>query len=381
MLAFEGRVPADTIEPGGELVTTVALPPEMEERARSLHDQAFVFDACFSTPGFFKEEAREIQAFLDGGVDGGLATLAAEEQNFVKAVDNINRHLKVFNRHPDKVRMCRSVAELEQCQAEGKVGFVTHFQDTRPIETDLDYLGVFHQLGLRVLQLTYNTQNYVGSGCCELHDAGLSSFGRQVVEECNRLGVLIDLSHCGYDTCRDAIRHSRRPVSLTHVGALAVCPATGRNKPDDILQGVADTGGVIGIAFFAPLVKRNPATHEVLLAGVDDVLDHVDHVVKLVGSDHVGIGSDLSNYYARTLELPAFSSIRSYRPLRPDVFGVGPVDRYDPWPVGLDSHAKMTNLTRGLVKRGYTDADVKKILGGNWLRLFRETWRADYTDR
>ena len=168
------------------------------------------------------------------------------------------------------------------------MGFVWHFQDTRPIETDLDYLKVFHKLGLRVLQLTYNTQNYVGSGCCELHDAGLSSFGREVVEECNRLGMLIDLSHCGYATCWDAIRHTRKPLSLTHVGAHALCPATGRNKPDEILKAVADTGGVIGIAFFAPLVKRNPKTQEVLLAGVDDVIGHIDHVVKLVGATMSG---------------------------------------------------------------------------------------------
>jgi membrane dipeptidase len=355
-------------------MAVLELSAGMEERARSLHQRALIFDACFSTPGFFKEEEREIQAFVDGGIGGGLATVAEEEHNFAKAVDSINKHVRLFRRHPDKIRVCQSVRELEQCKAEGKVGFVLHFQDTRPIETDLDYLEVFHKLGLRVLQLTYNTQNYVGSGCCELHDAGLSSFGREVVKACNRLGLLIDLSHCGYTTCWDAVRHTRKALALTHVGAYALCPAAGRNKPDDIIKAVADTGGVIGLAFFAPLVKRNNETHEVLLADVDDVLDHIDHVARLVGSDHVGIGSDLSNYYARTLDLPPFSSIRSYRPLRPDVFGKGPVDRYDPWPVGLDSHSKMLNLTRGLVKRGYSDEDVVKILGGNWLRLFRETW-------
>ena len=358
-------------------MAVLELSAGMEERARTLHHRAFVFDACFSTPGFFKEEAAEVQAFVDGGIGGGLATVAEEEHNFAKAIDSINKHLRLFGRHPDKIRVCGSVDELERTRAEGKVGFVLHFQDTRPIETDLDYLEVFRTLGLRVLQLTYNTQNYVGSGCCERHDPGLSSFGLRVVEECNRRGILIDLSHCGYGTCRDAIRHTRKPLALTHVGAYALCPATGRNKPDDIIKAVGDTGGVIGIAFFAPLVKRNVETHEVLLADVDDVIDHVDHVVKLVGVDHVGIGSDLSNYYARTLEMPPFSSIRSYRPIRPDVFGVGPVDRYDPWTVGLDSHARMPNLTRGLVKRGYSDQDILKILGGNWLRLFRETWRAE----
>jgi microsomal dipeptidase-like Zn-dependent dipeptidase len=124
-------------------MAVLGLSAGMEERARSLHQRALIFDACFSTPGFFKDEDAEIQAFLDGGIGGGLATVAEEEHNFVKAVDSINKHMWLFTRHPGKVRVCQSVGELEQCKAEGTVGFVWHFQDTRPIETDLDYLEVF----------------------------------------------------------------------------------------------------------------------------------------------------------------------------------------------------------------------------------------------
>ena len=109
-------------------------------------------------------------------------------------------------------------------------------------------------------------------------------------------------------------------------------------------------------------MKRNSETQEVLQGSLEDVLDQIDYAVELLGVDHVGIGTDLTNYFARTLELPPTSSIRSYRPLRPDVFGAGPTDRYDPWPTGLDSHTKMMNLTRGLLTRGYRDDDVLKIL-------------------
>ena len=254
------------------------------------------------------------------------------------------------------------------------MGFVWHFQDTRPIETDLDYLEVFRKLGLRVLQLTYNTQNYVGSGCCELHDAGLSSFGREVVKECNRLGLLIDLSHCGYATCWDAIRHTRKPVALTHVGAYALCPATGRNKPDEILQGRRRHGWrhrdrlLRSPGQAQQCDPRGPAGRR--------GRRHRPHRPRGQAGGKRPCGDRVRPQQLLRTDPrpPPFSSIRSYRPLRPDVFGVGPVDRYDPWPVGLDSHSKMMNLTRGLVKRGYSDADVLKILGGNWLRLFRETW-------
>ncbi|MGI5836073.1 MAG: dipeptidase [Chloroflexota bacterium] len=348
---------------------------DLEEHTRALHEKAFVFDACFSTPGFFRDERAEIQAFLDGGVNGGNATVAEFSHNFTRAIDSIFRHKKLAERNSDQVSFCGSVAELEKCKREGKVGFVVHFQDTKCIEDDLDYLRLFHALGLRVLQLTYNTQGFVGSGCCERHDAGLSSFGLEVVDECNRLGIVIDLSHCGHATTRDAIERSKDPVAFTHVGIYSLCPAYGRNKPDELLKAVAESGGVVGITFFAPLVKRNSETQEVLQGSLEDVLDQIDYAVELLGVDHVGIGTDLTNYFARTLELPPTSSIRSYRPLRPDVFGAGPTDRYDPWPTGLDSHTKMMNLTRGLLTRGYRDDDVLKILGGNWLRLFSEVWR------
>jgi membrane dipeptidase len=132
---------------------------------------------------------------------------------------------------------------------------------------------------------------------------------------------------------------------------------------------------VLGIPLQPCFVKRDPDTHKVLPSTVEDVLNQIDYAVNLMGVDHVGIGTDMSTYAARTLEIPRDSSLRLFRPLFPHVFGVGPTDRYDPYPVGLDSHAKFLNLTRGLVKRGYSDEDTKKILGGNWLRLFKEVWR------
>lgn len=352
------------------------LPAASEKRAEGLHRDAFIFDGAFPMLGFDKEEQVEIQAFLDGGVTAGNASLSTSETDLAMALDNISRCKRLIMRNPEKLALCLAVADLLECKRAGKFGMVIHFQNTKPIMDSLDYLLTFYDLGLRVLQLTYNLQTFVGAGCCERGDAGLTHFGLDVVAECNRLGILIDLSHCGHTTSWDAIRNSRMPVAASHAGVYALARSYGRNKPDDMLKGIADTGGILGIPLQPCFVKRDPETHEVLQATVDDVLDQIDYAVNLMGIDHVGIGTDMSNYAARTLEPPRDSNIRLVRALRPDVFGVGPTDRYDPFPLGLDNHAKMGNLTRGLVKRGYPDEAIKKVLGGNWLRVFKDVWRS-----
>lgn len=357
-------------------MTKVSEAESAAEQTRRIHSTSFVFDACIPPMGFWREPAIEIQAITDGGVSGANVTCAQPKHGFRRAVETIRQLGKVAEQFPDKVRICRSARELEAASGDGLLGLVIHFQEPKPIEENLDYVGTFYELGLRVLQLTYDAQGWLGTGCAERHDTGLSYFGLQVVEECNRLGILIDVSHCSYQTAWDAIKHSKDPIAITHTGAYALCQATGRNKPDDMIRSVAEGGGVIGVSWFPPQLKRASGSHKTVPTSIEDVLDHVDHMVQLVGPEHVGIGSDLSNLHARTLELPAHSSLRWYRPLRPDVFGDGPTDRLEPYPTGLDTHAKAWNLTAGLLRRGYREREVRSILGGNWLRLVRQVWRA-----
>lgn len=356
-------------------MAAIELPEALDQRVAKLHHEAFVFDGAFPISGLARDERGEIQALREGGVSGASVTFAQQTHNFPKAVDSVNHWKRLVMRYPESLSLCTKVVDLERCKKEGKTGFVIHFQDSKPCEDNLDYLSVFYGLGLRVLQLTYNVQGYAGTGCCERHDAGLSSFGVQMVRECNRLGIVVDLSHCGHGTAWDTVKHTQAPVAFTHVGVYSVCPAYGRNKPDELLKAVAETGGVIGITFFPAFLKRNAATHQVLPSTLHDVLDHIEYATRLVGVDHVGLGSDLANYYARTLEVSAESAIRWFRDTRPDVYGVGTPGKKDPFPPELNTHAKMRNLTRGLVQRGYTDEEVKKILGGNWLRLFKKVWK------
>jgi len=355
-------------------MTFYELPADLEERAQAVHREAFVFDGAINLLGLYKDVENEIRAILDGGWSGGNASLATAETDFQMAIDNISRFKRLIADNPETLAFCTTAADLADCKRAGKFGMVIHFQNTKPILDRLDYLLTFHDLGLRVLQLTYNTQTFVGTGCCERFDAGLTRFGLEVVAECNRLKILIDISHCSPATSWDALKHSKAPVAATHAGVYALARAYGRNKPDDMLKGIAETGGILGIPLQPCFVKRDPDTHTVLQATVDDVLAQIEYAVNLMGVDHVGVGTDMSTFAARTLELPRDSNIRWYRPLFPHVFGVGPTDRYDPYPIGLDSHAKMLNLTRGLVKKGYSDEDTQKIVGGNWLRLFEEVW-------
>jgi membrane dipeptidase len=354
-------------------VDTVQLPAEQEKRAQELHREAFVFDACLAATNI--EEEPYLSETVSGGLDGALVTTLTWMDDFQGAIGKMARIERMIAASNDRLTLCTTVDDLLQAKKTRQIGILHHFQDTKPIADNLGYLKVFYQLGLRVLQLTYNVQNWVGSGCCERHDGPLSEFGVRVVEECNRLGILIDCTHCGEATTRDALRYSKAPVVFTHANPRALANAHFRNKTDEEIRQVADSGGVIGITATPHCVKRHPTTHEVLPATLDDLVDHVDYVVRLVGVDYVGFGGDMEIRARDKGTVQEGSSTGIYRQMRPDVFGVGPTDRKDPLAVGFDRLSKRQNLTTALVRRGYNGDEVKKILGGNWLRVFSDVWR------
>ena len=188
------------------------------------------------------------------------------------------------------------------------------------------------------------------------------------------LGIALDLSHCGDETTESALEFAERPVFFTHVGVRKLCNAHGRAKTDRQLEMLARTGGVAGICFAPFLVKRDPHSYEVLPSTVKDVVDLVDYSVKLIGIDHIGFGTDLPRIWMDLGKVPPDSSMRLWRELRPDVFGRGPTDVYEPYPMGLQKHSELSNLTAELMERGYTEADIKKILGGNFIRVLRQIW-------
>jgi membrane dipeptidase len=264
----------------------------------------------------------------------------------------------------------RSASDIGRASDEGRVGVILGLQDGRPLEDRIEYAQVLHAMGVRIIQLTYNRRNLIGDGCLEPGNAGLSRFGAAAVKEMNRLGILIDLSHCGVRTTMEAIDVSEAPVAITHANPSTFSPSP-RNKPDDVLRALAGRGGVIGLTTFSPLVARTASAAPTL----DDFVQLVDHAVNLVGVDHVGIGTDHTD---GVFDPAKFDKEWGWRaPLYRDLSEfMGPWYRYETKNVvGLESAADWGNLTEALLRRGYGEIDMQKILGGNFLRLFGRVWR------
>jgi membrane dipeptidase len=280
---------------------------------------------------------------------------------------NVGYWERELNAHPDRLVRVRSVADLEAAKAAGRLGLIYGFQGTGMLAGNADLLAEFQSFGVRVVQLTYNARELAGDGCLEAGNAGLSRFGRTVVERLNSLRVVIDLAHGGEQTTRDAIAASRSPVVISHAGCRALADRP-RNVGDGELRSLAERGGVIGIYLMPFLTAGTVPTSQ-------DVIRHLEHAVNICGEDHVGIGSDLS---ITPLDLTG-----AYRQAHRDFVearrargtaapGEDPnIYFYVP---ELNSPRRMELLARRLSAAGHSDARIEKILGGNFARVLREVW-------
>jgi len=298
-------------------------------------------------------------------ISGGGSTGAAAFESTVRNVAFVERELAA---HPDAFLQVRSVADIRRAKESNRVGLINGFQDATMLEGDVTRLNVFYDLGVRIIQLTYNVRNLLGDGCLEPGNAGLSAFGRDVVRRMNELGMLVDLSHCGRRTTTDAISMSAVPVAVTHSGCAAIVDVP-RNKTDEQLKLLADKGGVIGI-YTMPFLRMSgqPA--------LDDYVRHVEHAIRVCGEDHVGVGSDNS---ITPLDLsPAFRAehagfVRERR--RMGISAPGEDENVFNYVPELNSPRRMELIAEALAARGHSSARIEKILGQNWLRLFGAVWR------
>jgi membrane dipeptidase len=250
---------------------------------------------------------------------------------------------------------------LRNVNGSGKIGFLLGLQNSEHFRT-LDDIDLFFGLGQRVSQLTYNSQNRIGTGCMDRHDGGLSDFGVDVVKRMNEVGMAVDLGHCGDQTTLDGIEISLKPPLITHTNARALVPDYPRNKTDEIFKRMAAKGGVAGMTAVRSFVRDSEPTT------TEHLLDHFDYVAKLVGVEHVGIGSDTDirgGYDAQSKDDWERTGGR-YR------------ERYRfRHKIDMDemTQPKRTYLlTEGLIGRGYGDADIALILGGNFQRVLSEIW-------
>ena len=345
-------------------------PPD-QENVKKWHQDALVFDGLLMWGNL--DSRKNIQNMIQGNYAGANYTVANHSHDFTGALDNILKYRALLEENSDLLALAISTKDIEQAKKQKKVGVVLGFQDSRAVEK-VEYLDVFHSLGVRIIQLTYNAQNLAGTGCCDLSQGKITYHGQNVIRKMEKLGIALDLSHCADETTESALAFAERPVLFTHVGVRKLCNAYGRCKTDKQLEMVAKKGGVAGICFGPFLIKRDPKTWQILPSTVADVADALDYMVKLIGVDHVGFGSDLVPIWQEMGRTPPDSSLRLWRTLRPDVFGRGPTEEYDPFPQGLQTFSELPNLTAELVKRGYGAEDVKKILGGNFLRVLKEIW-------
>ena len=255
---------------------------------------------------------------------------------------------RLIDSHPQTLLRIDGAADLERVKPEDRIGLLLGFQNSNHFRTAAD-VELFHGLGQRVSQLTYNERNRIGSGCTDPDGAGLSQFGATIVAAMNRSGMAIDISHCGERTSLDALEASTRPVLITHSNCRALVQHP-RCKSDAVIRAMAAKDGVIGITVLPMMVAGLGRP-----AALADVLDHFDHVARLVGVEHVGLGSDTD---VDAID-PRTRRVRSGYGVR-----------------GLRHEYRVFELAEGLLRRGYGAGDVAGILGGNFQRALTEIWRA-----
>ncbi|MFO8060130.1 MAG: membrane dipeptidase [Bacillota bacterium] len=325
---------------------------------------SFVFDGCIFAEGDFKGCARDV---AESGLNAFFLTIPHSTEGFREAARAIGGIHQMADEPDSGLRVIRSPEDLQRADEEQETGLVLWFQDPHPIENSLELLRVFYELGVRAIQLTYNRANYLGSGCTERIDRGLTAFGAKVVREMNRLGVVIDLSHSSRQTALDAMRESTQPVLFSHANPRAITDSP-RNKDDDQLKLLAEVGGVIGLTPWGPLCWRGTGR-----PSLDDYIDHIEYVVDLIGIDHVGFGSDNtadhSSDAAGTEEQAALypAVVAEYN----RTVGTQPSARHAE---GFSGPHNLDNLVDGLIGRGFGTADTAKLLGGNFLRVFKKVW-------
>ncbi|HEY2144856.1 MAG TPA: membrane dipeptidase [Steroidobacteraceae bacterium] len=286
---------------------------------------------------------------------------------FEKTIDDIARWQFEITARPDLFLKVLRASDLTLAKSSGRMGLIFGFQDTSMLDGDLKRLGVFHNLGLRICQPTYNVRNLMGDGCLEPADAGLSNLGRQFVGEVNRLHILLDLSHAGRRTISEGIEASKAPPAITHTGCRALADLP-RNTDDSSLKALADKGGVVGI-YFMPFLRTSGQPH------AEDLALHLEHAVNVCGEDHVGLGTDgaisgveindaFRAYFRKNIEDRRKAGV-SAPGESADVFTLIPE---------YNEPLRFLKLADDLVRRGWKPSRVDKILGANFARLFSEVW-------
>ncbi len=299
-----------------------------------------------------------------GGMDCVHVTIAYHEtfRETVARIEEWNRH---FTAHGDLIRMAYGADDIRQAKQEGRTAIIFGAQNPSPMEDDIYLLEILHRLGLRVMQLTYNNQSLLATGCYESHDTGLTRMGHEVVAEMNRLGLLIDMSHSADRSTLEAIEASNQPIAITHANPDWWHPAL-RNKPDEVLRALTDAGGMLGFSLYPHHLKDGSA------CTLQSFCEMIAEAANRYGAEHLGIGSDLCQDQPNSV----VEWMRNGRWTRSTDFGEGSADRpgFPPQPEFFRNNSDFPRLAEGLAAAGFDNSEIAGIMGNNWLGFFERVF-------
>ena len=323
--------------------------------AKQLHDDSIIIDGLIIA----KWERELFEDMRKGGLTAANCTVSVWE-DFQKTVDNIVAMNNLIEANSDLVMKVKTTADILKAKELGKTGLMMGFQNAHAFEDQIGYVQVFKDLGVGVVQMCYNTQNLVGTGCYE-RDGGLSGFGHEIVAEMNRVGIMCDLSHVGSKTSEEVILASKKPVCYSH------CLPSGlkdhpRNKSDAELKFIADHGGFIGVTMFAPFLKNG------INSTIQDYVEAIRYIVNIAGIDAVGIGTDFTQGHGKDF----FEWLTHDKGYARRLTSFGKIIN----PEGIRTVGEFPNLTAALLADGFTAEETAKIMGGNWVRVLKDVWGA-----
>lgn len=339
-------------------VSVAANAVTADAATRRFHEETFVFDGLSIA---YVLEPRYAEGCLAGGVNGTNVTIALEE-DWDTVLRNLEARLTKIAKS-DLLMLCLGADDLLEAKRRGKLGIVLGTQGATMLEDKLWRLEHLVRLGLRFLGLAYTTANLFGDGCGEKRDAGVSYLGEELIALVNTLPLMLDLSHCGHRTRAEATALARAPV-CTHSNADTVRP-NGRNTQDSTVREMAAKGSMIGVCGLPQSLHDQAPT-------LGHMLDHLDHLVRLAGVEHVGFGMDYVEAYADQNNVVAPPSVVTWRTRRPDIFGPLSAFGRQSYPAGIETARQLPNLTQGLFERGYSREQAALLLGGNWLRCIQQ---------
>lgn len=319
----------------------------------SLHEKSIIIDGLVIA----KWDRDLFEDMRKGGITAANCTVSVWE-GFQATVNNICDMNNLIEANKDIVTQIRTTQDILDAKRDGKTGVLYGFQNANAFEDKIGYVETFKQLGVGIVQMAYNTQNLVGTGCYE-RDGGLSGFGQEIVAEMNRVGIMCDLSHVGAKTSEEVILASKKPVCYSH------CLPSGlkdhpRNKSDEELKFIADHGGFVGVTMFAPFLKNG------IDSTIEDYVEAIDYIVNICGEDCVGIGTDFTQGHDQNF----FEWLTHDKGYARRLTRFGKIVN----PLGIRTLGEFPNLTEALSRHGWSDSKVEKIMGANWVNVLKDVW-------